>query len=87
MNNEIIKRAIYIAAAISIIFVLGNMFKDTYDFKVQSGLSSGFKINKRNGTLEWCDVGTSKPSGKTVIICIPEHKFNHEKYLKSESKN
>ena len=85
MNQEIIKlarQALYITASIGALATIGDMFRDTYDFKIQTGSSAGFRLNKRNGTLEWCEVGTTKPSDKTVVICLPEKKVDHGKYLK-----
>lgn len=90
MNQEILKlarQALYIAASIAVLAIIGNLFRDTYDFKTQTGSSAGFKLNKRNGTLEWCDVGTTQPSGKTVVICLPEKRFDHDKYLKDTTSN
>ena len=70
------------------VFSVLNLQNNNYEFSA-SGVGSGFRINKRSGEVEYCDVVTqSNLKNRDVVLCIPEKKHDKKTYLNpSTSKN
>jgi hypothetical protein len=71
-----------------LIFSVLNLQNNNYEFSA-SGAESGFRINKRSGEVEYCDVGMmSNLKDRSIVLCIPEKKHDKKTYLSpSTSKN
>jgi hypothetical protein len=71
-----------------VVFSVLNLQNNSYEFSA-SGDSSGFRINKRSGEVEYCNVVTpSNLKNRDVVLCIPEKKHDKKTYLNpTASKN